>query len=416
MIFDIQVFLQFVRTFLLVFVLAAASPLAWAAEAVGGTSHGHGSDLDDTGGFIHLAPGVVHTNNGCSQFQVSVRATLTNAHVFGLRFHFEQSNLELLSVTPGSDTTLHILPEALAADTLHLDGFFSPNFSAGTVTLATMTIAAIAPEEITTQIGFIDGQGFSGTQQNPEPIVFTGDTTTVFIDGTRPGSIHLTPSIIHTNNGCSEFSVAISAGFCDARNFDLSFGFDQSSLELLSVTPGSDTTLHLLPELLGGNVLHLDGFFHPNKSTGLMTLATLTCRAIAPADITTQIPFVSGQGYSGTADNPVPIDFSGDTATVVIDGTLPLAPDSLVIITLPYPSTSDSVRLQWRRVRRDMHGNPVVNPLYHVYLHDVINDADYTVASLLDTFIYDEFVHITFPETTVVNIGLYEVRACKTSP
>ena len=100
---------------------------------------------------------------------------------------------------------------------------------------------------------------------------------------------------------------------------------------------------------------------------------------------------------------------------IVIDGTPPRPPDSLIII-VPYPAGDDSVRLQWSHVRLDIHGNPVNNPLYTVYLHDVLNHVDYTVAVLPDTFVYDNFVHITFPETTVVNIGTYEVRACKTQP
>jgi hypothetical protein len=230
------------------------------------------------------------------------------------------------------------------------------------------------------------------------------------------GFIHLTPGVIQTNNGCSEFSVSIVATLTDARVFGLSFAFDQSNLELLSVTPGSDPRLNLLPTQLSANTLRVDGFFHPNFPAGAVTLATLTVKAIAPFDTTTAIGFVNGNGFSGTTDTPQPIMLSGDTATVIVDGTPPRPPDSLIIITLPYPAHDDSVRLQWRRVTQDIHGHPVNHPQYTIYLHDVLNDTSLALATLPDTFLYDEFIHITFPCTTVVNIGVYEVRACKTQP
>ncbi len=232
------------------------------------------------------------------------------------------------------------------------------------------------------------------------------------------GFIHLSPGVVHTNNGCSEFSVSIIATLTDARVFGLRFVFDQANLDLLSLVPGTDPRLHLLPTQLAADTLRVDGFFHPNFPAGSVTLATLNLKAISAADTTTIIGFVGGQGYSGTSDYPQPIQFGGDTATIIIDGTPPRAPDSLIIVTLPYPAHDDSVRLQWRHVHWDVHGNPVVNPLYTVHLHDVLNHADYTLATLLDTFLYDQFVHITFPfpDTTVVNVGTYEVRACKTQP
>jgi hypothetical protein len=210
--------------------------------------------------------------------------------------------------------------------------------------------------------------------------------------------------------------VSVVATLTDARVFDLVFVFDQANLNLLGVTPGSDSRLHLLPFDLAADTLRVDGFFHPNFPAGSVTLATLRCKAISSADATALIGFVHGQGFSGTSEAPQPIQISGDTCTVFVDGTPPRAPDSLIIISLPNPYQADSVRLQWRHVTRDLYGNPVTNPRYTVYLHDVLNNADFTIASLLDTFIYDEFVHITFPETTVVNIGVYEVRACKTQP
>jgi hypothetical protein len=230
------------------------------------------------------------------------------------------------------------------------------------------------------------------------------------------GFIHIAPGVIHTNNGCTQFVVTIRATLTDARVFGLKFSFNQADLELLSAVPGEDPRLHVLPTQLAADTLRIDGFFHPNFPAGTVTVATLTIHAIAPADVTTLIGFLDGQGYSGDADHPQLIMLSGDTATVFVDGTAPRAPDSLIIIPLPYPAHDDSIRLQWKRVTLDLHGNPVINPLYHVSLHDVLNSTDYLVATLLDTFIYDDFVQITFPCSTVVNIGLYEVRACKTTP
>jgi hypothetical protein len=221
---------------------------------------------------------------------------------------------------------------------------------------------------------------------------------------------------VHTNNGCSEFTVSIVATLTDARVFGLRFSFDQTNLELISVTPGADSRLHLMPTDLAADTLHLDGFFHPNFPAGSVTLATLRCKAISPGDVTALIGYLNGSGFSGTADAPQPIQLSGDTSTVIVDGTPPRPPDNLVIQLLPYPSNDDSVKLLWHKVTRDMAGNVVTNPLYTVYLHDGINHTDYTVATIPDTFIFDEFVHITFPCTTVVNIGTYEVRACKTQP
>ena len=242
-----------------------------------------------------------------------------------------------------------------------------------------------------------------------------GQHGTLGLDDTG-GFIHLSPGVIHTNNGCSQFSVSVVATLTDARVFGLRFSFDRSNLDLLSVTPGNDPRLHLLPTDLDADTLRMDGFFHPNFTAGSITLATLTIQAIAPFDTMTSIGFAQGSGFSGTSDAPQPIVLGGDTATVIIDGTAPRAPDSLIIITLPYPAHDDSIRLQWCRVTRDLAGNAVTHPQYTVYLHDVIHDTTLTIATLPDTFLFDQFVHITFPCTTVVNIGIYDVRACKTQP
>ncbi len=230
------------------------------------------------------------------------------------------------------------------------------------------------------------------------------------------GFISLSPGVVHTNNGCSEFNVSVHATLTDARVFGLVFAFDQANLELLAVTPGPDTTLHLLPYTLAADTLRLDGFFHPNFPAGTVTLATLRCRAIAPNDVNTLIGFISGQGYGHTADNPEAIIFTGDTSTVMIDGTAPRAPEGLIIVTPPFPAHDDSVRLQWLAVTEDLNGQPVVNPLYTVYLHDLLNNLDFTLGTTTDTFFWDGYIYNTRLETPVVNIGLYEVRACKPAP
>ena len=111
------------------------------------------SRLDDTAGFIHLTPNPFSTL--CeTPFSITLIATLTDARVFELRFLFDQDYLQLLSVTPGSETRLHILPEQVSGDTLWLDGFFHPNFT-GTTALATLTFySLLIPDDDTTRIGF----------------------------------------------------------------------------------------------------------------------------------------------------------------------------------------------------------------------------------------------------------------------
>jgi hypothetical protein len=235
------------------------------------------------------------------------------------------------------------------------------------------------------------------------------------------GFLHTTPNFIHTTNGCGQFTISFSATLTDARVFGLRFYFDQTNLELISITSGSDPTLHLMPDSLYSDTLWLDGFFSPNKTGSNVILATLTVKAISPGDVTTHIGFLDGMGFSGTGENPESILFNGDSATVMIEGTAPRPPQGVIIVPLIPPSTDDSVRIQWHPVTLDLDGNAVVNPLYHVMLHDVVHDTAFTIAETPDTFLYDRYIHYNFPisnppDTVWTNIGYYEVRACKTQP
>jgi hypothetical protein len=233
------------------------------------------------------------------------------------------------------------------------------------------------------------------------------------------GYIHLSPGIVHTTNGCSQFTVTIRATLTNARVFDLCFFFDAPNLALVAVTPGSEASLHLLPYQLENDTLRLDGFFHPNYSAGSVIVAQLTCRAIAPLDTMTQIGFIRGQGFSGSPENPEPIIFSGDTTTIFIDGTPPLPPASVIIIPFHTPPPlNDSVGVFWRPVQFDLHGHPVSEPLYTIHFSDVLNDTSFVLGATTDTFFYHNYITRSFMpgDTGVVNVGLYWIQACKTRP
>jgi hypothetical protein len=233
------------------------------------------------------------------------------------------------------------------------------------------------------------------------------------------GFINLNPGTVHTNNGCTEFTVAVEASLTNARVFGLTFRFDEANLSLVSVMPGSDTTLHLLPFQLADDTLRLDGFFHPNHAAGMVVLARLTCRAISPGDLTTQLSFAYGQGFSGTADVPEPILFGGNTCTIIIDGTAALPPAEVIIIPYHVPRPlDDSVGVFWRPVTLDLHGNSVTNPLYTVYFTDVLNDTTFIIGTTPDTFFYNNYITNTYMpgDSGTVNAGEYWVRTCKTHP
>jgi hypothetical protein len=234
------------------------------------------------------------------------------------------------------------------------------------------------------------------------------------------GFIHLTPSVQRVLT-TSNTTVAIHATLTDARVFGLRFYFDSARLQLTSVAPGADTTLHIPGYQLTGDTLNLDGFFHPNFS-GNTTIATLNLHVLPVAhDDTAHIGLFFGQGYSGTGDAPQPIDFTGDTATIFIEATPPLPPTHLVI----RPIDGDSVKMIWRPVRFDLDGDAVINPRYVIYLTDVINapnDTD-SIGTTFDTTFFDDFIKYTFNadsaapyDSIIVNNAIYQVRARKTQP
>jgi hypothetical protein len=232
------------------------------------------------------------------------------------------------------------------------------------------------------------------------------------------GFVHLTPGTIRTTNGCADFSVSVVLTVTDARVFGLRFYFDQANLELVGVTPGTHASLHLMPDSLDSDTLYLDGFFDPNFPAGSVTVATLHLRAISPSDATALIGFLDGQGFSGDAGGAQPISFSGDTTTVLVEGTAPQRPGNVIIVTLPYPHHADSVRIQWNPVYQDLTGDSVRHPLYSVYCWDVKNDTTFFVTETLDTFIYHDYVKETFfpGDPGTVNAAIYWVTACKTQP
>ncbi|MBK6765056.1 MAG: hypothetical protein IPG71_01750 [bacterium] len=141
--------------------------------------------LDDTAAFIHLAPNPV-SGFTCEEFAVNIQLTATDARVFELRFVFDAADYQLVAVTPGSLAALHVLPHMVDADTIWLDGYFHPNFT-GLTTIATLHFIALAPlGDHSTLIGLLDGQGWSGTADAPEPMLIGGDSTTVNLEGTPP--------------------------------------------------------------------------------------------------------------------------------------------------------------------------------------------------------------------------------------
>ncbi len=141
--------------------------------------------LDDTAAFIHLAPNPVH-GFACDEFTVNVQMTATNARVIDLRFVFSSADFALTGVTEGGHASLNLMPHLVENDTLSLDGFFHPNFT-GTTVIATLHFMAnnLVGDQLT-MVGFIDGQGFSGTGEAPDPMIILGDTTNVVLEGTLP--------------------------------------------------------------------------------------------------------------------------------------------------------------------------------------------------------------------------------------
>ena len=233
-----------------------------------------------------------------------------------------------------------------------------------------------------------------------------------------PGIIDLSPDTSHVLAG-TQLSLTVNIVLTDARVFDVQFTLDSARLQLLSVTAGSESSLQLMPPSSTGSHLTLDGFFHPNFS-GTTLLATLTfyVKPVTGND-TTVVRFFTGQGYSGAYDNPVPIQFSGDSALIFIEGTpLPEPPSELLITRMLYPANDDSVLLRWRPVFCDVNGDTVINPLYVLYREDVINSPGLydSIAATPDTFYYDNYILLNFPRAGSVNTATYKVVARKTQP
>ena len=233
------------------------------------------------------------------------------------------------------------------------------------------------------------------------------------------GVINLDPDSSHVL-ACTQVTLTLDITVTDARVFDLHFGFDPARLQILSVTPGSEPTLNVLPPLISGSSITLDAFFHPNF-TGTTTLATIDCY-VNPVldDDTTTVYFDYGEGYSGTADVPEPINFSGDSAVIYIEGTPPLPPGELLISPLAYPAHDDSILLRWHPVFYDFDGDTLINQLYVVYREDVINNMGTydSVFATPDTFYYDDFLIFSFDpgDTGSVNVATFKVHTRKTQP
>ncbi|MCB1060654.1 MAG: hypothetical protein KDB65_10505 [Calditrichaeota bacterium] len=227
--------------------------------------------------------------------------------------------------------------------------------------------------------------------------------------------IHLSPSTIFAYT-CEGYTVNVQMTGTNVRVFDLRFVFDSANFTLVSVTPGPNPNLHILPHLVDGDTISVDGFFHPNF-TGTAVIASLTFEPInLLGDQSTIVGFLDGQGFSGTGEMPDPINMNGDTTAITLEGTKPLAPDSVTI----FPIMADSVCLSWRSVTLDEDNDPISNPWYQIELEDVINDeGNYIpVGTTQDTFFYHDFVVYTFDpgDTGVVNIGNYHVITLKCEP
>jgi hypothetical protein len=232
-----------------------------------------------------------------------------------------------------------------------------------------------------------------------------------------PGIVNVDPDSSRVL-ACTQVSITVDAELLDARVFDLQFAVDSARLQLLDVIPGSESTLHIMPVSMSGTTLTVDGFFHPNF-TGNTNLVTFTFY-VKPVtdDDTTVVRFEDGQGYSGTYDNPVAIQFSGDSAVIYIEGTPPEPPTELLITRLNYPAYDDSVLLQWHPVFHDIDGDTLINPLYVVYREHVVADPGIldSIGSTPDTFFYDTSITMNPDTGTVKNATTLSVKVRKTQP
>lgn len=247
-------------------------------------------------------------------------------------------------------------------------------------------------------------------------------------DHYRPDPFDDTACFIHLSPGLQylfvnePFSISIAATLTDARVFSIRLIYDHSDYDLVSVTPGSHPDLHVLPHDANADTISIDGFFHPNY-TGTTTVAVLQFIKIdAMGDAVTEVGFIEGQGYSGTADVPEPIVIEGDTATVILEGTPPNPSTELIIIPQPQPvfGTVDSVCLYWNPVYYDQDGDTVIHPVYIIEFEDVLNAPSIfdSVGSTFDTFFCHDFIKYYFEpgDTGTVNVGVYQIITRKTQP
>ncbi len=217
---------------------------------------------------------------------------------------------------------------------------------------------------------------------------------------------------------CTQVSLTLEFTVTDARVFDLHLLLDPARLQFLSMTAGSEATMHLLPVSLSGNHLTVDGFFEPNFS-GTTLVATLTFY-VNPTigDDTTVVRFDYGQGYSGTAENPIPIAFVGDSAVIYIEGTLPPPPNQLLLTRQAWPANNDSILATWFPVYWDLDGDTLINQLYVVYReHPVANPGVLdSIGATADTFFWDLSI-ATNPDPIIVsNASTLIVVTRKTQP
>ncbi len=233
------------------------------------------------------------------------------------------------------------------------------------------------------------------------------------------GTVDLDPDSSHVL-ACTQVSLTLDISVTDARVFDLHIGFDPARLQYVSAVNGLEPTLNVMPLSVVGDEITVDAFFHPNF-TGATNVITLTFY-VNPTigDDTTVVRFDFGQGYSGTADNPEPIQWSGDSAIIYIEGTPPEPPSEVLLVRQPYPSTDDSIEVIWNPVFYDLDGDTLINPLYVVFREDIINTPYVydSIGATYDTFFYDNYINLTFQpgDTGIVNAATIKVLTRKTQP
>jgi hypothetical protein len=101
------------------------------------------------------------------------------------------------------------------------------------------------------------------------------------LDHLTAGYVYFVPAVVWTTNGCAVFVVNVEAALTNARAFSFQFYVESASLEILELLPGSALGLHLMPELLRGDTLWLDGFFDSQTTGPSVNLAALR-RSVVP--------------------------------------------------------------------------------------------------------------------------------------